>query len=109
MNCCIKYAIWIGVLYACVILLYNDDNILALAATQHVRVQKRRIPVAVQLEKRISVHVLVVVQPGIWLFAADRSSAHRPVCRNRADLPVPGHRTPGLIRRECAPLHCYNL
>jgi len=62
---------------------------------------------AVQLEKRVSVHVLVVVQPGVRLFSADHPSAHRPVRRNRADLSVPGHRTTGPVRRECT-LHCYN-
>jgi len=56
---------------------------------------------AVQLERRVSVDLLVVVQSGVWLFAANRTAADRPVRRNRADLPVPGYRTAGLVRREC--------
>lgn len=66
---------------------------------QHVGVQKRRLPVAVQLERIVAVDVLVDVQQGIRLHIADRAVADRTVRRDRAELSVPGDRTAGLVRR----------
>lgn len=80
---------------------YNYYYIFTFAAAQHVRVQKRWIPMAVQLEKRFSIDLLVDVQSRVWLFAADYTAANRPFCWNHTDLPVPGYRTTGLVRREC--------
>jgi len=56
--------------------------------------------VAVQLEKRVSVDVLVDVQQRVRMSAADRAAADRAVRRDRAELPVLGDRAAGLVRRE---------
>jgi len=52
---------------------------------------------AVQLEKRFSIDLLVDVQSRVWLFAADRTAADRPVRWNHTNLPISGHRAAGLV------------
>lgn len=56
------------------------------SASQHVRVQEWRIPLAVQLEGHVTGHVLVHVQQGVWLSVANHTVADRAVRRDRAEL-----------------------
>lgn len=64
---------------------------------------------AVQLEVNVAVHVLVDVQPRVWMPDANLTVADCAVRRHRTKLPILGDRTAGPVRRECSktahPLH----